>query len=190
MITYDNKLYKVFKSFAKLFERKRIHMLEYIPAKKYDIILCGCDRMGKRILKTLKQLKKSVLVVDFNPEIIKELIEEKQACIYGDIGDLEVIRRLPLKQISLIISTIPDVDDNKLILRKAKAANRRIVAFVTASMVDEALELYKAKADYVILPKFLSGERVSMLIEDLKGNLKNILKYKIKHMGELKKVRH
>ncbi|MBW2993388.1 cation:proton antiporter, partial [Candidatus Woesearchaeota archaeon] len=141
MITYDNKLYKIFKRFARFFERDVTKKLEYIPVKKYHAILFGCDRMGQSILKTLKQLKKNVLVVDFDPEVVKEHMITKQPCIYGDIGDLEVLKSLRFDKASLVISTIPDYEDNKLILQKAKEANPEIVVFVTAGHAEEALEL-------------------------------------------------
>ena len=183
-------MYKIFKKFARLFERDMTKKLEYIPVKRYHAILFGCDRMGQSILKTLKQMKKNVLVVDFDPEVVKEHMITRQPCIYGDIGDLEVLKSLRFDKASLVVSTIPDYEDNKLILQKAKEANSEIVVFVTAGHAEEALELYMAGADYVILPRFLSGERVAMLIEDVRGNLKKVLKYKIRHMDELKKKKN
>jgi Kef-type K+ transport system membrane component KefB len=190
MITYDSKLYEWLAPVARLFERKNGHKLEYIPIKKYDAVLFGCDRMGGAVLKTLNQLKYKALVVDYNPEIIRECIAGKQPAIYGDMGDLEILQRIPLRSIKLIVSTIPDVDDNKMIIRRTKQVNKNIIIFATAGHADDALELYEAGADYVILPRFLSGERVSMLIEEVKGNFNKIFKYKLNHIGELKKIRH
>jgi Kef-type K+ transport system membrane component KefB len=148
MITYDSKLYEWLAPVARLFERKNGHKLEYIPVKKYDAVLFGCDRMGGAVLKTLKQLKHKVLVVDYNPEVIKEcIVAHKQPAIYGDMGDLEILQRIPLRSVKLIVSTVPDVDDNRLIIRRAKQVNKNIVIFATAGHADDALELYEAGAD-------------------------------------------
>ena len=38
---------------------------------------------------------------------------------------------------------------------------------VTANQIDDALELYRAGADYVVLPHFLGGEHVSLLLDTL-----------------------
>ncbi len=187
MITYDQKLYHLLKPFAKLFERKRPKRLEYYPIKRYDAVLCGCRRMGGVILKTLKKLKKNVLVVDFDPEVIKRFIRQKQPCVYGDIGDLELIERLPFAQAQFLVSTIPDPEDNMLLIGRAKGVNKKIIAIVTASHADEALELYDAGADYVILPHYLSGKHVALVLEEADRNIKNIFKHKRRHLKELKK---
>jgi len=187
MITYNQKLYHLLKPFAKLFERKRPKRLEYYPIKRYDAVLCGCRRMGGIILKTLKKLKKNVLVVDFDPEVIKRFIRQKQPCIYGDIGDLELIERLPFAQAQFLVSTIPDPEDNMLLIGRAKGVNKKIIAIVTASHADEAIELYDAGADYVILPHYLSGKHVALVLEEADKNIRNIFKHKRKHLKELKK---
>lgn len=186
MITYDNWLYEKLKPFAKLFERKKTKQLEFIPSMKYDAVLCGCHRMGGTILKTLAHLKKHALVVDFNPETIRKLMGAKQPCIYGDVGDLEIIQRLPLTQAQFLVSTVPDKEANILLIGRAKGMNKNILVFVTADSRDEALELYNIGADYVILPHHISGAYVSLILQDVHTNLKNILKHKARHLKYLK----
>ena len=58
--------------------------------------------------------------MDFNPEIIKNLIAEKVPCIYGDVGDIEILERLNLKEASMVISTVPDKNDNLLLIMETK----------------------------------------------------------------------
>ena len=60
---------------------------------------------------------------------------------------------------------------------------------VTSTDIDDAMDLYDQGADYVILPHFLGGERVSLLLEEVHGDEKKILTYKITHLKELKKIR-
>jgi len=185
MITYERRIYSLFKPIAKFFEKRKSKKLEFYPVKRYDAVLCGCRRMGGVILKTLKQLKKNVLVVDFDPDIIKKLIKQKQPCIYGDIGDLELIEKLPFAQAKFLISTIPDTEDNMLLIGRAKGVNKNIVAIVTADLVDEALQLYDAGADYVILPHYLSGKHVALILEEVHNDIKRILKHRRRHIKEL-----
>ena len=46
--------------------------LEYMPKNRgNEIILCGYNRIGYSIVKTLMRTKKSLIVIDFNPEIVK-----------------------------------------------------------------------------------------------------------------------
>ena len=162
--------------------------LEYFPEKiKSNIIVIGYNRIGYSVVDKLKKLRKKILVVDFNPEAIRALIAQKIPCIYGDISDLEIIERLELKGVKTIISTVSDLADNKLLITKLKHENNKAVAIVTALDVPEALELYDAGADYVILPHFIGGEHVSLLLEDFSKNIKNLLKTKTAHIDELQR---
>jgi len=190
LINFDNSIYRSFSKHISFFEKlsKKEHGLEYLPEKiSKDVILCGHNRVGYSILRKLKKIKKSVLVVDYNPEVINELVNKKVPCIYGDISDTEIIERLDFKETKMLISTVPDIIDNKLLIKKVKEANKKIVIFVTANQIDEALDLYNARADYVILPHFLGGDHVSLLVEEISGEFGNILKNKLNHIKELKR---
>ena len=134
-------------------------------------------------------MKKSVVIVDLNPDIIRQLIKEKIPCIYGDIGDTEILERLNLTQLELVISTIPSHPDNLLIIERVRAKNPEATIIVTSHSGEEALELYKKGADYVILPHFLGGEHISILLEDLTTNLKKLLQVKVNHIKELEERR-
>ncbi|MBW3019856.1 NAD-binding protein, partial [Candidatus Woesearchaeota archaeon] len=123
--------------------------------------------------------------VDFNPEVIKKLMQEGIHCIYGDIGDSELINRLKLKNCKLIVSTIPEVDTSLLIMRKYKEINDKGLCFLTSENIKGALELYEKGADYVIVPRMIGGHHVSNLIEETNFKHKNILKTKIDHIDEL-----
>ena len=72
--------------------------------------------MGERILRTLKSLKHSIVVVDFNPDVVTKLKKQGVTCLYGDMSDLEVMEQLNLDSARMIISTVPDVADNLLLL--------------------------------------------------------------------------
>ena len=161
--------------------------LEYLPRKKRKhVILCGYNRIGFSIVRTIKKMKKDLLVVDFNPEVIVKLIKEKTHCIYGDIGDTEIIDRLDIKNASMIVSTVPTKRDNILLIRSVKEVNKDAQIFLTANNIDEAIELYDEGADYVILPHFLGGEHFSYLMEDFTADINKLIKTKLAHIKELK----
>jgi voltage-gated potassium channel Kch len=105
--------------------------------------------------------------------------------MYGDIGDMEIVERLNIKQSKIIISTVPRLEDNLFLIKKARHKNKKVVIFVTASTIDEGLKLYDAGADYVILPHFLGGDHVSYLLQENVENMDTLLKTKLKHIKEL-----
>ena len=186
---YESWFYKKISHLLGIFERiTERGILENVPTKiSKDVILVGCDRLGYGIFNTLKKLKKSFIVVDYNPEIVRDLIKKKIPVMYGDIGDLEILRRLDLKEAKIIVSTAPNKDDSLLLLKKTREVNSKAIIMLTSGSVEEALDLYRAGADYVILPHFLGGERVSLLLEEIKGDVGKVMEYKITHLKELKK---
>ncbi|MCP3684155.1 MAG: hypothetical protein GY861_15850 [bacterium] len=188
-IKYDQKIYSVLSKHLAFFESisGSTTDLQYLPKEKPEVVMCGYNRIGYSIYDKLKNLKKQVLIVDFNPELIKRLIKERAPCLYGDVGDLEVIEKLNLQKIEMLISTIPTIHDTMLLIQKTKEVNKKAIIIVTANHVDEALSLYDAGADYVVLPHFLGGEHVSFLLEDFTSDLNKILVTKLRHIEELHK---
>jgi Kef-type K+ transport system membrane component KefB len=155
------------------------------PKAAYDVVLCGYDRIGYSILKSLKAQKRSVVVVDFNPDVIKKLQNLDVNCIYGDICDPEVMDRLDMSRARMVISTANSYEDNLLLLHKVKAKNSYVPTIVTAHKIDQALELYKKGAEYVILPHFLGGDMVADMLPDFESNQLRMLMMKYRHINDL-----
>lgn len=190
-INFDSQIYKAMSKYLGIFERvtKGGAHLEYLPKrrKKYDVILCGNNRIGYGVFETVRKQKKSLLVIDFNPDIIRKLIKMKVSCIYGDVGDHEVLNKIDFSEAKILISTIPDHTDSHILIKKARNANKKLIIIVTSNQVDDALELYDAGADYVILPHYLGGQHVSFMLQDFHKDVKNVIKARISHIKELKR---
>ncbi|MFC2154031.1 cation:proton antiporter [Candidatus Altiarchaeota archaeon] len=192
-IKYDNKLYSRLSEMMVIFDRlsKREKLiLEDIPIKSQNhTIVCGCHNMGINIVKTLKELGEDHLVVDYNPEVISELMQEGVPSIYGDIGDLEVLERIHLNDADIVISTVPSVEDNMLLIQETKKRNPHSLIFVTADTLDNSLELYDVGADYVIIPDMLAGKKVSEFLREHHHNPHLIDQIKEDHIIELEKIK-
>ena len=190
MVTYSSKIYPKVSRFLKIFEiakRRKEGLPSGLPeTRPYDVILFGHNRMGFSLLNKMKDLKMRLLVVDFDPNTINSLEQRRINCVYGDVQDVEFLGTLDFRKTWLIISTIPEIETNRLLLEYTKARNRSVIAFVTSHNIEEAFQLYKEGADYVILPHFLGGERVSSLIEEIKGDHKKLNITKLEHITDLK----
>lgn len=185
-IKFDNFLYEKigpFFNFYSVFVRRE--ETDY-AADHNDVALFGYNRIGYSVLKKLKAIGYRPIIVDYNPDIIKRLKNQRISCIYGDVGDSETLAKLGFHSMNLVISTVPDKLDNLLIIKKVRDVNNKAAIFATATNVDDALDLYDAGADYVILPHFLGGEHVSLLIEKFSTNISSIMQIKIRHIEELK----
>ncbi|MEK6876466.1 MAG: NAD-binding protein, partial [Nanoarchaeota archaeon] len=191
-IKYEEKLYGKLSrplSFLDKLSRKNMENTDMPISRNYEAILCGYNRIGFSIVKTLKKMKKGILVVDFNPEVARRLSAQNIPSIYGDIGDIEVLERINFKKAKIAISTVPTKADNLLLIDFARKENNKIIILVTASQIQEALDLYDAGADYVVMPHFLGGNYVSVLIEKFDNGLNKLLQHKLQHIKELRERR-
>lgn len=189
LITYDNKIYSKLAKYLNILEsKKRIFKELELDSKNLDnhIILFGGDRMGSSIIKTLKNLKEKFLVVDFNPEIIRQLKKKRIDATFGDAADPDIIEKTNLDKAKMIISTIPDFETNMTLLEKIKKIDRDILTYTMAENKNEALALYNFGADYVILPQALSGKYISILLKNTSFNKENLIPRKNLHIKELK----
>ncbi len=186
-IIHSDRIYNRMLPALKIFGRiSRGRELEDIPKKsERHVIVFGCHRMGGVVIKTLQAMKKDFLVVDLNPEIIKPLIEQRIPAIYGDMGDIEILERINLKDADAIISTIPSLNDNLLAIKETRKRNPDALIIITANNINNALTLYKAGTDYVILPNILGGERVSDFLMDYMLNKERFGSLKKKHILQL-----
>lgn len=170
MILGNNTLYRWLSRYLGIFERKDAHEEQIGKHKifKDHIVLVGAHRMGQSILDELRDSGHKVVVIDFDPDIIKKLENQNVDSFFGDITDLEIQEVAQLVSAKLIISTIPDLEDNLLLLGALKANNKKAKVIVVAQGQDEARELYKAGADYVVLPHLAGGRHIAKIISENK----------------------
>lgn len=179
-ISGGNSLYNFFSPYLGIFERKitreeKINLKETeINSLKDHIILIGSHRIGKSFLKTLGAGKHKVVVIDFDPDRIDDLNKEDILNVFGDITDPEIAQKAGIKKASLIISTVPDIEDNLVLLQSLKDAKKKVI--VVAQDVEEAEALYKAGAYYVVLPYLVGGVHLARIIKN--GRLKDVEDFK------------
>lgn len=195
-ISRSDSLFHRLTKWLSFLERKGYYRDDYRSLDRKltnHVILFGANRVGKPILKQLQKLGHELVVVDFDPLVIKNLRAKQVPALYGDMGDPELVEHLGLLRAKMVISTAHDFDDTAAILKKVKVSNSQAICFVTASNAKEALQLYADGADYVVLPYHLSGEHLADLIADMRGPLaksspKMFTQRKKIHIEELKSI--
>ena len=163
-----SKLFTKSLSFIKINDYREIY--HYNIQGKKSILLVGCHRMGTIYLKNLEKQKENVLVLDYNPEIVKALSKQKISCIYGDAGNEDILKQIPSSNLKIVLSAIPPKEDNLFIIKHFKKLSKNIRVIVTAQRIDDALEFYKAGADYVLLPMVIGAEQCLNMMKKLSKN--------------------
>ena len=142
------------------------------------VVVVGGEQMGESILEALEDMDIPVVVVDFDPKVVKKLDEKKIHRLFGDIADLDIQERAKLDEARMVISTISDIEDNLLLLKEIRHENRKAKIVLMALDTRDAKILYKEGADYVILPHLAGGRQIAKII--LENNLDKIEKLKQK----------
>ncbi len=189
IILQGNKLYLSFGKKINFLERKQNKKDEMVPTDGFEnlkdhVVVVGGDQMGESILDALEESGDEVVVIDFDPTVVQKLISKKVHRLFGDISDLDIQERAQIDNAKLVISTIPDVEDNLLLLKELRHENRKAKVVVMALDAHDAKILYKANADYVILPHLAGGRQIAKIIAE--NSLENIDKLKQKDLEYLK----
>lgn len=168
LILYNHQLYEKFSKYLHIFERKNSR--EEIPLPQVDkgpIILAGANRLGSHLLHAID--KQKLVVVDFDPVVVKHLHAEGYKVVFGDVTDTDIQEHIHMETAHVFISTIPDLEDNLLILKRIQemrvSTNRAPKVVVTAYTAWEAKKLYESGADYVVLPHFVGGKHLATLMK-------------------------
>jgi voltage-gated potassium channel Kch len=192
-VTFADKLFHIFKKYLTIFERRELkeHTIPVELKIKDHVVVVGHHVMGSRITQKLRELKKKVIVVDFDPDVVCDINasqeDSKTQCLYGDIEDVEVLERVGLAKASMLVSTVPNLRTNLFLTKTAKKMNPKIIVLVATGETKDAFDLYAAGADYVILPYVLGGEHSSILIQKIEEDRGHLKLLKEKHLNELRK---
>jgi len=140
-----------------------------------DIALLGFFRVASAFIRDIEDaavdLKDKIVVVDFNPRVLRRLPRHGIKVVYGDISNPETLHHAGIDEAKIVISTISDellvgTNNLRLIDQMRKIAPKARVV-VTAESPSRALEFYKAGADYVYLPNRLAAQHLLIVVERL-----------------------
>jgi Kef-type K+ transport system membrane component KefB len=189
-ILFSNGLYEILVGkIAHLFEsrtKKADAELGDTVYKKH-IVIVGAHRLGSHLIRRLQKEKEQFILIDFNPDVIAHYHQLGIAAICGDIADPYIQDVASLQDARMVICTVPDFHDTMALLEAVRSySKKRAKLIVTAGDEQEALELYSAGADYVLLPHFVGGVHLAQIVEH-KTDSRSLHKLKEQHLKTLHK---
>jgi Kef-type K+ transport system membrane component KefB len=174
---------KIF-DFRKGVAEKHLHTV----VLKNHIILVGAHRLGHHLVSSLMAQKTPFVLVDFNPEIVEQYYEKGVLAICGDITDSFIQEQANLPYAKMIISTVPDFNNNLALIEAIKRVfrhkHRRPKLIFMAQDEAETKMLYELNIDYVISPHFMGGLHLAKILEGREINA-GLKKLRQRHLGML-----
>ena len=168
LILYTDKLFPLMQGFMHLFERGKASAVdEESQSLSYDAIVIGSGRFGTEVISGLISSGSSVLAVDLDPDALARARELGAETLFGDVGDPDFAKMLPIHQTGTIICTAPDRSTNTLLLESLKSLDYGGELYLTA-LDNQTAEMF-AKEDRVttIRPLKMAANRI---VRQLKGD--------------------
>jgi len=153
--------------------------------KAVNAIMFGCHRLGAGIIDVLESMKLNFIVVDHNPEVIHLLKSANVRSAFGSADDAAFLESLPLKQLKLVVSTIPEINTNLTLLTHIRKYNTDAIILCVANHESHAKNLYVAGATYVIIPPYLGRRYIVDLLREYQVNNQGYKKERDKHLKDL-----
>ena len=119
MILYAQPLYERLAPWLRIFERRHPQREaggEPAGTLAPDTIVIGLGRYGRRLAHKLQEEGVRVLGVDFDPEVAQAATPGGVEVRFGDAQDPEFLETLPLARTPWVVSTLPDLQSNRLLL--------------------------------------------------------------------------
>ena len=185
MIIYADKLYELFEQDLGMFERRKGLRSAKERQRNFDLVLFGYHKGGQEFLKVFDGLKRSYVVVDYDPEVVDILERQKTDFLYGDITDIELLEELNLSKTKLLVSTITDYDTTLFLLKFLEEKESSAVVICHADTVAEAEELYNMGASYVMMPHYIGSEKISAFIKHSGLKKSEFKRFRDKHLEYL-----
>ncbi len=184
---YDDELFRMFSRTLSIFERKSVR-LDSGKSPDYKMVLFGYHKGGHEFINTFRDMHKSYVVIDYDPEVIETLERQHIHHIYGDATDYEMLEELGVGKAEMIVSILPGRTTNRELLKYYLSKNPDGIFICHAADYDTAAELYENGASYVMLPHFIGSEKMSAFIRK-NGNSKSAFDaYRKNHIVALGKM--
>ncbi|WP_066382620.1 MULTISPECIES: cation:proton antiporter [unclassified Anabaena] len=126
---------------------------EELPFKDH-VVVCGYGRVGKNLVKLLKQHNLPVVVIDQSESRIQQLREAKVPYVYGNCVSLHVLETAGVNRAKGMAIALPDPMSIRLCLKRALELCPELNLVVRATQDKNIEVLYQLGAREVVQPEF------------------------------------
>jgi CPA2 family monovalent cation:H+ antiporter-2 len=118
------------------------------------VIIAGFGLNGRNLAHVLKVTGTKYVVIEMNPDTVKEETAKGENIIYGDISKEEILLNAHIKTAKIMVIAISDPASSRRALKLAKELNPNIRIIVRTRFMRETDDLIKIGAHIVIPEEF------------------------------------
>jgi monovalent cation:H+ antiporter-2, CPA2 family len=123
------------------------------PPPPRHVVLCGFGRVGSAIGEAFETFGIPYVVIERDPDLIKDLRTRKLTCFFGDAGNRTVLEHAGAASATLVIVALPTFQPAERAVRAVRTMNRNVPMLARAHGRLEAETLGKLGASEVIQPE-------------------------------------
>lgn len=123
-------------------------------------VICGFGRVGRELADALERRGMRYLVIDYNPDVVREARARGVPVVYGDSGNPVVLDHAHLDRATVLALLIPDARAAEVATRYARARYPRLHIVARAAGGEQVERLQRAGASEVVQPEFEAGVEV------------------------------
>ena len=151
--------------FKKGLEEARI--LKKIKKMTNHYVVLGGGSLGTSVAASLAEKGKDVVVLEADNERVTELNHKGVPALEGDCFDREYLETIGVSRAHMVLCCLNDDGDNLLTTLIVKEMNPNAKIIAEATYEKYAVELRKAGADRVIVPRKISGSYMAEVASTL-----------------------
>ena len=179
---------RIIKKYASFLERFISYRVDrdtpHIDALKIrdHVIICGYGRVGSYIGRALNMSNIPFIAIDMNYHIVEEQRKRGVNIIYGDPTDIDILDFAQVEYASAIISAVPDIFSQEMIILNSKTLNSKITVFSRVELEKHQQRIKDLGAEVVVQPEFEAALSIikrilvgySMHKKDIVGKIKRL----------------
>ena len=132
-----------------------------VAKMKNHMIICGGGRTGNVIVDELRSEGLDLVVIEHDPEMIKELRKKEIPVVEGDATKDEILIDAGVERASGLVSTLPSDSDNLFLCITAKELNKGLEIVTRASSKEAAKRLYSIGVKKAVMVEEIGGRRLA-----------------------------
>ena len=139
-------------------------ILKQIDSLEGHTIVCGYGRNGRQAAFKLKNHKKSCVVIEKSPDLLKEIEEDGFLCVEGDATDDASLLHAGIGKAKSLITALPSDADNLYVVLSSRQLNANTTIVSRANNESSQHKLKIAGADNIIMPDKIGGDHMAALL--------------------------
>lgn len=139
-------------------------MTAEIANMKNHVIICGFGRMGQCLAAELKSQHKETVILEFNPERLREADMLGYACLTGDATEEATLMSAGIDRAKTLVAALSGDPENVFLTLTARNLSDTLQIVARADQINTEKKLRQAGANRVVMPTVVGSRQMARMI--------------------------